>query len=321
MTTGWDFGLAADEAFFPGLAAAVCSIVDAVGRESAVRLHIMDGGLSDASWQGLEELVRRRHECAELRRVQCDLGAFRGAAALGREGSEFGSKGLMPYARLLFPEVLDASVETLIYVDCDVLFRLSPGPLAGIIRAPCVAAAVAEANRVLADDCPWLAELGLDGRAPYFNTGVMVIDLAAWREAGVLERARALIETGKPLAFWDQTILNALLAGRIQALGEEWNVTYGQLPQEASHDLGQRYNIHLSDSVKPWQALVPDPRHDLFHSYAEEIGLRRYCPYGRGKLRWFLHRQRVSPLGLRLRRLRAAARSWVGARARGEGKR
>jgi lipopolysaccharide biosynthesis glycosyltransferase len=73
-------------------------------------------------------------------------------------------------------------------------------------------------------------ELGLDGDAPYYNTGVLLDDVHAWRAEDVGARAlavcrqnaRHLLAQGK-FFHHDQYGLNVVLQGRWHTLGSLWN--------------------------------------------------------------------------------------------------
>lgn len=69
---------------------------------------------------------------------------------------------------------------------------------------------------------PPYRDLGVAPSAPYFNSGVLLIDLAAWRTADVSRRSIALLEQ-HALPHADQCALNTVLEGRITPLATRWN--------------------------------------------------------------------------------------------------
>jgi lipopolysaccharide biosynthesis glycosyltransferase len=70
-----------------------------------------------------------------------------------------------------------------------------------------------------------LATLGLGAAAPYFNSGVMVMDLEAMRAEGVAEGVRrfAVRSDRPPLRYPEQDTMNALYAGRWTSIDPTWN--------------------------------------------------------------------------------------------------
>ena len=87
-------------------------------------------------------------------------------------------------ARLFAPEVLPASVDRALYLDCDTIVRGGirglyrtdlKGNLAGMVMEPTVYEKMRES-------------IGLKKDEPYFNSGVILMDLAAWRREDVYKR-------------------------------------------------------------------------------------------------------------------------------------
>ena len=113
----------------------------------------------------------------------------------------------------------------------------------------------------------------LDGRGS--QLGLMVIDLDAWRAAGIeqscLEAARRLQHRTKWL---DQHVLNACLAGRWGALPPVWNKQFSLdlFPdwrcspyEEREFEEARRRPaiIHFCTHTKPWHAFSDHPRNDV----------------------------------------------------------
>jgi lipopolysaccharide biosynthesis glycosyltransferase len=82
--------------------------------------------------------------------------------------------------------------------------------------------------------------LALDPDAPYFNSGVLLIDLVAWRAAEVSQRALFICEehSDRLLAQgkwpqYDQYGLNVTLMGRWKELEQVWNYGTDMPPFDA----------------------------------------------------------------------------------------
>ena len=66
---------------------------------------------------------------------------------------------------------------------------------------------------------------GVDPSDPYFNSGVLVMDLTAWRREAISERVIDLLhQCGRWLRFLDQDAVNLILAGQWHKLDQRWNV-------------------------------------------------------------------------------------------------
>lgn len=155
-----------------------------------------------------------------------------------------------PYARVLLPQLVMR--ERVIYLDVDLLVmkdlrELWDQPLNG-----CLALAVPEPGVTLARDCVWLAADDPDRHLPYFNSGLMVLDLAGWRAGNCTAAAMRLIEEhGGQMRFYDQTLLCYLLRGRIGALDASWNV-FCVGASDATYLNPDGTVIHLVVRPKPW---------------------------------------------------------------------
>lgn len=123
--------------------------------------------------------------------------------------------------RVFLPELLP-DVDRILYLDADVLVRESPAPLWSTDLDGNTVAAVTNVFE------PWnlgWPEHGLGLRAPYFNAGVLLMDLERMRAddvaAKILKHAAA--NEGR-MPFGDQDPLNAVLAESRKALHPRWNV-------------------------------------------------------------------------------------------------
>lgn len=132
------------------------------------------------------------------------------------------------YARLFIPQFVPPEVSKVIYFDVDMvvledvskLFNtdLEGRPL-GAVQDP----------RVTHFDNHWggvlnFKELNLDGRSPYFNSGMLLIDCYKWREENVSINVLNIVKKNmKYAAYTDQYGLNIFFANRWKLLDSRWN--------------------------------------------------------------------------------------------------
>lgn len=159
------------------------------------------------------------------------------------------------FYRFVALELLPDSVARALYLDSDVVCLGALDGLLALDLAGAVAAARPECDRIVADR---VAALGLP--APrYFNAGVLLVDVPAWRRAGVAARALALLAAPPvPLKFNDQDALNLLFADRLHPLAPEWNVFYNLAYDRHPVPPGTVL-LHYLSSSKPWQAWCDHP--------------------------------------------------------------
>lgn len=262
MSNELQVALASDAVYFPGLLVAATSVAFFADRSRRLTLLILDGGLPERAWQRLTGTVSRvnpRATCVRLPVSKNDLGRPAG----------HGLKGPMVYARLLLPDRVAAG--RVIYIDCDFLVltdlsRLHDMPMGGAL----VLAARDSMVRALADDCPRNLPAGVDRDAPYFNSGLLVFDAQAWREASVAPRAfKILEEDGARCTYWDQTALNFALAGRVGLLDRGWNFpNRGFAVEQAGTEVSA---IHYVDRNKPWLHGCGNEAHALWRAFARTV--------------------------------------------------
>jgi lipopolysaccharide biosynthesis glycosyltransferase len=175
----------------------------------------------------------------------------------------------MSYARLVIATALP-NLERALYLDADILIRRSVQPLleADLHGLP-IAACLDLNATTLAQGLPNFSHWHLDGTAPYFNGGVLVVDLHAWREFGLTNRAVALAEQSSALLGWaDQDVINIVAGGSCHRLDATWNVLHGGWGRRAHRSrVGDAISatelasalrdpaiVHFAGSIKPWHA-------------------------------------------------------------------
>ncbi len=224
---------------------------------------MLDCGLRAQQLKHLSRLSSTRMPNLELR-----VAPFKHAGTFARNRKMSGSSA--PYARVMLARLL-ADESRAIYLDVDTCVCSALGPLWRTDLAGCTAGAVVDPFiKVRANDQPHSVILTEEERsAPYFNSGVMLIDLDAWRarnvEAKILEH---LDRHAGAMRFCDQTSLNQVLCGDIHWLDERYNflVRHGRWQPAMTI-------LHFVDNPKPWEVAN-------FHAC--------YRPWYRVWVRWHL---------------------------------
>lgn len=212
-----------DLRFLPGIQVTVASALIEIPEDRAVVFHILDGGLGDEARQGLEGLGQRCHSGAKLifhTVPEASLDAF----------VPWPGNSRMYYARIGMASLL-AGVKRVIYLDSDLLMMGDLCELWESDQGDSVAMVCRDRKVLrLSQDSPWLLaphEAGL----PYFNSGVMLVDLDKWRAEQVEQKCLDLIS--KPCGtyrWWDQTILNYVIRGKVGFLPSQWNWQSEEVP-------------------------------------------------------------------------------------------
>ncbi|MFD8387305.1 glycosyltransferase family 8 protein [Streptomyces sp. NPDC059679] len=239
-----------DENYLIPLAAAGRSVIESC-KYATLTIHVVSVGLSNAQHDRLRTSWEEVN--VEVKFYEWDPRPF----------ADWPTKGYFTtsvYARLLLPDLIKRSGR-LISLDCDmcVVGDLSPllkvdlsGLPIGAVREPYTP--VVSWRRGVVD---W-AEEGLAPDIPYFNSGLMVVDLDRWHEMGVGELCLAY---GKrhldTLVTVDEECLNGALRGSWTELGQEWNTgPYWRIADRRTGQfediLERRRVIHYQGIIKPW---------------------------------------------------------------------
>ncbi len=173
--------------------------------------------------------------------------------------------GRMPvttYDKLMVAEFLPAEVNRAIWLDCDMLVLAD---LAALWDRPFSGATTMAVQDSLV---PFVSsrfgvggydELRMKPGTPYFNAGMMVIDINAWRTDGISRLALEYLKKyHRRVCFWDQEALNAVLAGKWNPLEPSWNWSAnldrlaGSSAKHPNPISAQARLVHFSGSIKPW---------------------------------------------------------------------
>lgn len=164
--------------------------------------------------------------------------------------SESGLPGAS-YGRLMLPQILATSARRIVYLDGDTLIDRDIHELATLdLHGNTIGAVPDLAFLTLHDRQEVRARLGLPADAAYFNSGVLLIDVARWREQKVLDRALAASHR-QPALFkeGDQCLLNHVLARDWLEIDPSWN---WQPLARRSEPWMTRAIHHFAGGKKPW---------------------------------------------------------------------
>lgn len=259
---------ASDERYFPGLLATLTSIIINTKYQGEIVFHVIDGGIEKISWEFLVEALGRIRNTKFLR-YEIDQSHFTGFP-------DFYFDSKMAYARLLLPTLI--SEDKIMYVDSDILFLKDIQELWSMDFSGKAAMAASEVTVPrLKDDCPNLEEFKLNPNAPYFNSGVMYIDLNKFRLENICSKTMHYLEQySDNCKFWDQSALNVTLYNNYVLLDQSWNTQSHREAfkvEERLNDLvAYKINYHFVTSFKPWLHYNESPPNLIFYALLEELG-------------------------------------------------
>lgn len=154
------------------------------------------------------------------------------------------------YARLFLGELLPGDVTKVLYLDSDTFVR---SPIEGLYHLNMEGKAIAAALQPDRMHC--IAGKDLRTRnafsmaEPYFNSGVMLIDMAQYRGVDFARLLKeSLPQAEIDMFYYDQDTINFCFKGRILELDYRWNL---QNPEPA-HEILDPHILHYSADPKPW---------------------------------------------------------------------
>lgn len=174
---------------------------------------------------------------------------------------------------LLLPDVLPKSVRRILFLDPDMLVLDDVGQIWESGLGENVIAAVADQAIPSVSSPRGLKDFrmrGIPHDAPYFNAGVLLVDLAQWRAEDVSARACEYIEKNSgTVDFFHQEALNALLWNKWLPLDGRWNLVasiagrrYASGNPAAAESPGI---VHFAGRFKPWKVRIGGPFADLYY--------------------------------------------------------
>lgn len=253
---------ASNDGYIRHLAVSMCSLFDRNRQCPSLTVYIMSLGLSEENAAKLMEIGDRYGR----RLVILEMGDL-------KERFEFqadtGGYDISIMARLFMGEVLPEHMERVLYLDCDTVVARPLRRLWETDLKDCVIGAVMEPTIYKAVK----ESIDLKEEDPYYNSGVLLVDLEAWRAGGTQQKLLDYWQSkdGKLFAS-DQDVINGALKGRIKSLPPEYNFftnyryfSYGDLKQHCPSYEGvteemfvtaKRHPavIHYMGDERPWIA-------------------------------------------------------------------
>lgn len=248
-----------DHGFAVPLAVALASL-DGVSKADSVNVHVLHPGLDAGTRQRIVSGLSAIHVSWVELDESCVQGVYH---------TDFLSSATN--YRLFLDKLLPAGIKRVIYLDADTLVVHSLAAMYQEDLDENIIGAVRDANS------PWAAgtwganwrELGLEPSLPYFNAGVLLIDIARWRQEAVGTLCVELLRQFRP-RWGDQDALNTVLGGRWRELPRRWNLQTPELTgdspgwalwrSEVEAAIADPAVIHYTGMDKPWHLASKHPR-------------------------------------------------------------
>lgn len=255
---------AADENIAIGLYVSVYSLVRHASRDPEYFVYILDGGLSERTRYKVKKLeeIKDNVEIKLINKYSNTTRKLKDPERVGRSA----------YLRFVIPGILDGRHDKIIYLDSDTLVNKD------IYKVSCknmdenIVMATQDFLLPRVRDAQKYTQMsdvfGLPGDEPYFNSGVLLIDVEKWNEENISDKCiDAIYNNNDKLVMDDQDALNGVLYKRWGILDPRWNVQLNWMEKDGKvfrneslvHKIG-RENIlndpgitHYNVRKKPWE--------------------------------------------------------------------
>lgn len=280
--------LGADDAYAMPLATTICSILKNVSSSNKLRFFILDGGIIDKSKERIHRVFDTHGKKHEIIWIQPDLNALKNLSTPGRPPSI--------YLPVLIPKLLPRDCKKAIFLDCDIIVEADISVLGNVQMNGVPIMAVRDYLIQICSDREGIAaykELGGSADSPYFNSGVMILNIELWRKEKWTEKAIKYIQDNKETIYhFDQGVLNALFIDQWGELDAKWNqqgcLFWPQVLKKTDYTeklmmmyeelVHQPFIIHYLSPSKPWNHKCMHPHANRFLYYLRES--QWFGPFG-----------------------------------------
>jgi len=254
---------ATDSGYFPHLAVAIQSLLEN-NQDFLIEIIVLTGTASIADQQNIVKITSKFDVSIEFKVL--DDNYFKGLPL----GHHFKKSN---YYRLFAADVI--TDDRCLYLDADLVVRGSIKEIFDIELGRHYLAAVENPG------FSRHSELGMNANSKYFNSGVMLLNLAVWRETDCRDEVVSFVrERADAIRFVDQCGLNGVIDGRWLELNSKYNCQsaldsggYGGCSLE-----GEPVIVHFTGSGKPWHLNNRHPYKKLYWRYRNKTPYKSYFP-------------------------------------------
>lgn len=269
---------ATDENYAQHMAVMMASVLANNSSRSPIEFYIIDGGLKEETKVKINSLKKSFN--LENSYLKIDTSSFKKFPT---------DEHLTPaaYYRLAIPELVSASIEKALYLDCDLIVRADLRDLWDLDLGEFWFAA--------AGDClnpSTITRLNMPSSANYFNSGVMLMDLKRLREnRSYAQVIQFIIKNPDLVRLCDQDALNSLFFDKWLQLHPKWNVSHLMLsrskglrydrfcPDELESAVKHPHIVHFTGCSKPWNFKSRHPYTAEYYQYLSLTDWKDYRPH------------------------------------------
>ena len=254
---------ATDKNYIQHLCAALISLLEN-NNDMVFDIYILSSGMSKTSLNRINSISNSYHCTINYITISDELFVEHAIA------HPFYPKGI--YYRLLIPELIDK--DKVLYLDCDIIVNGSIKELYNIDLKDYYVGAIEDPGFDRHD------QLRMNKSAKYFNSGIMLINLAKWKNTGLQKKVIEFIENN-PDSIWfpDQCGLNSIINGQWISVPLKYN-QQTSIFSESFEEMFDCFTkdelkeakinpviVHYTGGSKPWHSTNKHPYKYLYWKY------------------------------------------------------
>ncbi len=284
MTRNPVISYVADDYFAMSLSASVSSVIANLAGDRQLSIFVVDVGIPRSEKGKIEQLADSTRISIEwLHPAESHRDLIKSLPG--------GYVGRNCYYKMLIPELLGPEHSRTIYLDSDVIVEADIGELWDINMGENYVLAARDLINPFVSSPFGLANWRELGRRPdefLFNSGVLVLNNAKWREEKIFSRlAGYLRDNRQSVRLCDQDAMNAIFRRDWGRLDPLWNVLpymkvargYSLLDRESHEALIMNARIlHFCGPGKPWKWTCSHPRKERFFYYLDKTPWEGWRP-------------------------------------------
>lgn len=206
--------LASDQNYAEFVAVVIVSLFETNNWQNFTTIHLLSNGIDEKTLDKLQQHVpngKGELKVYDIRSLKKDLRIDVPPTI-----------AITAYGRLFLPDLVSEDVERVLYLDCDVVIN-------GLVKDYyCVSLSdqwIAGVLDTLNGSYPKTA-VGMDPTDEYLNSGVLLMNLAAWRENNVTQMClNFLFDHGGKVVHHDQGIINGVCNHHKLVVHPKYNTT------------------------------------------------------------------------------------------------
>jgi lipopolysaccharide biosynthesis glycosyltransferase len=254
-----------DEQYMPLTATMLMSLVRNHTSHELLNVYIINNGVSQATQHNIDNLFSS--ENIVINWLPVDPKQIPSILEISDQYENISCH----YYRLLTPYLLSQKITKVLYLDVDLVILKDISELWKIDFNNHIVAATQDFLESCGNAISNCIELGIDPRAKYFNSGVLLIDLKKWREQDISKKViRCRLSNEEAVRAsshysYDQFGLNIILVNQWHVLAPQWNYSPGPEKSDISPSI-----VHYYGDVKPWKPKCKEEFRQHFVHYLNQ---------------------------------------------------